>query len=80
LSLIPTSGPLDWSRQNALVSYNAVTALEEIKDVIAETRSLTRKPFRMNLWVSTEDEGARTSDENGTLEPEFGLSGRLVRT
>ena len=35
-----------------------------IKDVIAEIRSLTAKPFAMNLWVSMEDEGARTSDEN----------------
>jgi nitronate monooxygenase len=35
-----------------------------IRDVIAEIRSLTSKPFAMNLWVSTEDEGARTSDEN----------------
>src|SRR5260370_38578206 len=35
-----------------------------IKDVIAEIRSLTSKPFVMNLWVSMEDEGARTSDEN----------------
>ncbi len=34
------------------------------KDVIAEIRSLTSKPFAMNLWVSMEDEGARTSDEN----------------
>jgi len=32
-----------------------------IKDVIAEIRSLTSKPFAMNLWVSMEDEGARTS-------------------
>jgi nitronate monooxygenase len=30
--------------------------------VIAEIRSLTPKPFAMNLWVSTEDAGARTSD------------------
>src|ERR1700704_5784817 len=37
---------------------------EAIKDVIAQIRSLTSKPFAMNLWVSTEDEGARTSDEN----------------
>src|SRR6266850_6032571 len=37
---------------------------EAIKDVIAEIRSLTSKPFAMNLWVSMEDEGARTSDEN----------------
>jgi nitronate monooxygenase len=35
-----------------------------IKDVIAEIRSLTAKPFAMNLWVSLEDEGARTSNEN----------------
>src|SRR5450432_3600689 len=35
-----------------------------IKDVISEIRSLTSKPFAMNLWVSMEDAGARTSDEN----------------
>jgi nitronate monooxygenase len=39
-------------------------APEAIKDVIEEIRSLTSKPFAMNLWVSMEDEGARTSDEN----------------
>ena len=33
-----------------------------IKDVIAEIRSLTSKPFAMNLWVSMEDEGAAASD------------------
>jgi nitronate monooxygenase len=33
-----------------------------IEDVIAEIRSLTAKPFAMNLWVSMEDEGAHTSD------------------
>src|SRR5579864_3541842 len=37
---------------------------DAIKDVIAEIRSLTSKPFAMNLWVSMEDEGARTADEN----------------
>src|SRR5690349_3115012 len=37
---------------------------EAIKEVIAQTRSLTSKPFAMNLWVSMEDEGARKSDEN----------------
>src|SRR5438477_3399289 len=36
-----------------------------IKDVIAEICSHTSKPFAMNLWVSMEDEGARTADENG---------------
>jgi nitronate monooxygenase len=39
-------------------------APEVIKDVIAEIWSLTSKPFALNLWVSMEDEGARTSDEN----------------
>ena len=33
-----------------------------IQDVIAEIRSLTSRPFAMNLWVSMEDEGAFTSD------------------
>jgi nitronate monooxygenase len=47
-------------------------APDAIKDVIAELRSLTSKPFAMNLWVSMEDEGARTSDEsafNRSLAP-----------
>jgi nitronate monooxygenase len=39
-------------------------APEAIKEVIGQIRSLTSKPFAMNLWVSMEDEGARTSDEN----------------
>src|ERR1700751_3245685 len=38
-------------------------APEAIKDVIGEIRSLTSRPFAVNLWVSMEDEGARTSDE-----------------
>ena len=45
---------------------------ETIKEVIAEIRSFTSKPFAMNLWVSMEDEGAKTSDENafnGSLAP-----------
>jgi nitronate monooxygenase len=37
---------------------------EAIKEVIGQIRSLTSKPFAMNLWASMEDEGARTSDEN----------------
>lgn len=32
-----------------------------IKDVIAEIRTLTGKPFAINLWVSMEDGGARSS-------------------
>jgi len=39
-------------------------APEAIQEVIAQIRSLTTKPFAMNLWVSMEDEGACTSDEN----------------
>src|ERR1700686_1258127 len=39
-------------------------APEGIKDFIGEIRSLTSKPFAMNLWVSMEDEDARASDEN----------------
>src|SRR5260221_1286004 len=45
---------------------------ESIKEVIAEIRSLTAKPFAMNLWVSMEDDGDRTSDEgafNRSLAP-----------
>ena len=55
-------------------------APEAIKDVIAEIRSLTSKPFAMNLWVSMEDEGARTSDENAfnrSLRPTCRPSRRL---
>src|SRR6266852_1065413 len=47
-------------------------APEAIKDVVGEIRSLTSRPFAMNLWVSMEDEGARTSDEsafNRSLSP-----------
>jgi len=35
---------------------------QAIRDVIAEIRSLTSKPFAMNLWVSMEEEGAFTSN------------------
>jgi nitronate monooxygenase len=36
---------------------------EAIRRVIREIKNLTPKPFAMNLWVSMEDEGARTSTE-----------------
>ncbi len=45
---------------------------EEIKNVISQIRSLTSKPFAVNLWVSMEDDSARTSDEaafNRSLAP-----------
>src|SRR5580658_7087005 len=32
-----------------------------IRDVIAEIRELTARPFAVNLWVSMEDEGTSTS-------------------
>ena len=35
---------------------------EAIEDVIAEIRSLTAKPFAVNLWVSMEDQAAAASD------------------
>jgi nitronate monooxygenase len=35
---------------------------DAIREVIREIRSLTSKPFAMNLWVSMEDEGAFASD------------------
>src|SRR5260221_2813444 len=47
-------------------------APEAIRNVMGEIRSLTSKPFAMNLWVSMEDEGTRTSDEeafNRSLAP-----------
>jgi nitronate monooxygenase len=37
---------------------------EAIREVIREIRSLTSKPFAMNLWVSMEDEGAFESGES----------------
>src|SRR5258706_13217262 len=40
-------------------------APEAIKEVIGQIRSLTSKPFAMNLWVALEDDGAGKSDENG---------------
>src|SRR5579863_6474181 len=53
------------SNFGGLGSFGALgLAPEAIQDVIAEIRSLTSKPFAMNLWVSMEDEGARTSDVN----------------
>jgi nitronate monooxygenase len=36
---------------------------DAIRKVIREIKGLTQKPFAMNLWVSMEDAGARTSTE-----------------
>src|SRR5689334_3510683 len=52
------------SNFGGLGSFGALNlSAEAITDVIAEIRSLTSKPFAMNLWVSKEDEGTRRSDE-----------------
>jgi nitronate monooxygenase len=54
------------SNFGGLGSFGALSlAPDAIKEVIGQIRSLTSKPFAMNLWVSMEDEGARTSDETG---------------
>ncbi|MGA7236655.1 MAG: nitronate monooxygenase [Bryobacteraceae bacterium] len=49
-----------------------------IQDMIAEIRSLTSKPFAMNLWVSMEDDGARTSDENAFNRCRASLASHLA--
>jgi nitronate monooxygenase len=50
------------SNFGGLGSFGALgLAPNAIKDAIAELRSLTTKPFAVNLWVSTEDEGAFAS-------------------
>ena len=48
-----------------------------IKDVIAEIRALTSKPFAMNLWVSMEDEGARTSGREAFARSLKPLAGHI---
>jgi len=54
----------DVSNFGGLGSFGAHSlAPGAIRDVIAEIRALTSKPFAMNLWVSMEDEGAFASDE-----------------
>jgi nitronate monooxygenase len=54
------------------------SAPEAIKDVIAEIRSLTSRPFAMNLWVSMEDAGARTSDAAAFNRSLASLAGHLT--
>ena len=48
-----------------------------IKDVIAELRSKTDKPFAMNLWVSMEDEG---EERHRTKQRSSEVSQRSRRT
>lgn len=52
------------SNYGGLGSFGAnLLAPNAISDVIAELRTLTDKPFAMNLWVSTEDENATHSNQ-----------------
>ena len=48
-----------------------------INDVIAEIRALTSKPFAINLWVSMEDEGARTSGSEAFSRSLAPLAGHI---
>ncbi|MGA7313014.1 MAG: nitronate monooxygenase [Silvibacterium sp.] len=48
-----------------------------IKDVIAEIRALTSKPFAINLWASMEDEGARTSGSEAFARSLAPLAGHI---
>src|ERR1700677_2654890 len=48
-----------------------------IKDVIAEIRALTTKPFAINLWVSMEDAGARTSGSEAFARSLAPLAGHI---
>jgi nitronate monooxygenase len=48
-----------------------------IKDIIAEIRALTSKPFAMNLWVLMEDEGAHTSDNESFSRSLAPLAGHI---
>jgi nitronate monooxygenase len=61
------------SNFGGLGSFGALSlSPEEIKNVISQIRTLTSRPFAVNLWVSMEDDGARTSDEgafNRSLSP-----------
>jgi nitronate monooxygenase len=67
------------SNFGGLGSFGALgLAPETIKDVIGEIRSLTAKPFAMNLWVSMEDEDARTSDENAFNRSLAPLAGHIA--
>jgi nitronate monooxygenase len=52
---------------------------QAIRDVIAEIRALTTRPFAINLWVSMEDEGAQTSDEAAFLRAASSLAPYIER-
>jgi nitronate monooxygenase len=49
-----------------------------IQETIAEIRSLTSKPFAMNLWASMEDESAGASDESAFNRSRASLTDHLA--
>ena len=51
---------------------------EEIPDVVAEIRTLTTRPFAINLWVSVEDAGARASGEDAFNQSLRSLAAHLT--
>ena len=53
---------LGWGGASAVTQATGISRTT-IRSGIAELRSMTGKPFAMNLWVSMEDEGAKASDE-----------------
>src|SRR6201982_3547583 len=52
-------------------------APKAIEEVIAEIRTLTSRPFAMNLWVSLEDEGAFSSDEGAFARSLATIAGHI---
>lgn len=67
------------SNFGGLGSFGALSLVPEaIRDLIAEIRSLTSKPFAMNLWVSMEDQGARASDESAFNRSRAPLASHLA--
>jgi nitronate monooxygenase len=67
------------SNFGGLGSFGAHTlAPAAISEVIGQIRSLTSKPFAMNLWVSMEDDGARNSDKGAFTRSLAPLAGHLA--
>jgi nitronate monooxygenase len=66
------------SNFGGLGSFGAVgLAPKAIEEVIAEIRALTSRPFAVNLWVSTEDEGAFSSDEGAFARSLSTIAGHI---
>ena len=52
---------------------------DQLQEVIAELRSLTSRPFAVNLWVSTEDEAAFDSGEAAFQRSLAPIAGHIER-